>query len=89
MSVHENGIKDEFGPFKVIFSKEGMTWEREEEGMNVIVSLVPIDEIPMAPVDKIQGLWSLFSVKKEGEDITSTVDPNAKQFMLGLIEDLD
>ncbi len=79
--TNKNGIKDEFGPFVVSFSKDGMTWERDEEGMKVVVSLVAIDEMSMAPIDQIPGLWSLSSVKKEEKDITLTFDSNAKQFI--------
>jgi hypothetical protein len=69
---------DEFGPFKVTFSPGKMTWERQEDGMPVIVSLSSIEEIPMSPADRIKGLWDLESVKKDGADITHSVDPSDK-----------
>ena len=71
--------KDEFGPFKVIFSEGKMKWERMEEGMKVVVTLSPALDIPMSPKDSIVGNWNLFSVVKDGEDITSTYDTDNKE----------
>ncbi len=80
--VNENGVKDEFGSFKVSFAEEGMIWTRDEEGMKVIVNLLPITEMPIAPGDKIKGLWQLAAVKEGDKDIISSFDPKQKQYLL-------
>ncbi len=77
-----NGIKDEYGAFKVSFEKDKMIWNRVEDGMKVIVVLQPIDELPASPADLVQGLWALSEVKQKGVDVTSTLDPDSKQFIL-------
>lgn len=65
-----NGEPDEFGAFKTCFENGKMYWEREEEGMKVVVTLSPTTEMPMSPKDSIAGTWNLVSVTKEGKDIT-------------------
>ena len=72
------GMKDEYGPFVVRFEGEKMYWEREEEGMRVVVTLSKLNEMPMSPKDRMQGMWRLVSASQNGEDITSTYDPNGK-----------
>lgn len=81
LPLSKNGVKDELGAFVVHFSEIGMTWERIEEGMKVVVSLIPITEMPTAPADKLPGLWTLSSVLKADKEIKTTVDPNEKQFI--------
>lgn len=78
--LNTNGIKDEFGAFQVSFSNNHMIWQREEEGMMVIVNLAAIDKMPMAPADRVTGLWKLIKVEEEGENIIKSVDPNGQQF---------
>ena len=75
-----NGIRDEFGAFKVSFSDNKMAWERNEDGMDVVVTLSRISKMPMSPADSIAGLWDLSMVKKGAEDITSTFDPDDQQY---------
>ncbi len=54
-----NGIKDPFGAFAVSFEGNEMRWTRDEEGMKVTVFLTRVDKKPMAPADKIVGVWGL------------------------------
>ena len=56
MSQH-NGIIDEFGGFKYSFSGDEMMWVRTEEGMEVTVTLTRVKSVPMAPADKLVGVW--------------------------------
>lgn len=77
----KNGIIDEFGPFTVEFTKKGMTWLREEEGIIVTVSLKRINKLPKATSDKLIGLWSLETYTKNGSDITNTFDPDKKHYI--------
>ncbi len=54
-----NGLIDEFGPFTVEFTTDGMRWLREEEGMIVEVTLEKIEKRPKGPADLVVGLWEL------------------------------
>lgn len=59
LPIETNGFKDEFGAFSVHFENKKMIWEREEEGMKVVVTLEKTDKMPMAPADKLKGIWKL------------------------------
>ena len=72
---------DPYGAFKVSFINEKMIWKRQEDGMDVKLTLARINKMPMAPADKVIGLWALTGVKKGNNDITSTFDPSEKQFI--------
>ena len=76
-----NGLKDEFGSFTVSFANENMMWEREEDGMKVQITMERIDEMPMSDADKLIGLWDLIQANKNGKIITSTFDPENKQYL--------
>lgn len=67
-------VADEFGGFKVSFQKEKMLWEREEEGMQVKVSLLPIKELPMSPADYLEGIWDLVEITENEESIIHDFD---------------
>lgn len=75
-------VKDEFGGFKVTFENELMFWEREEEGMMVKVTLQPIESIPMAISDYLQGAWHLTEITKNGTPIKDEFDSNNTHRML-------
>jgi hypothetical protein len=79
--TNDLGIIDEFGPFKVHFVSDTMKWTRQEEGMKVMVSLVPIQEMPSAPADLIKGLWTLSKTESPGGNELKDFDPNDKQFI--------
>lgn len=80
-AVDPKGIKDEFGPFTVSFSGKNMRWERMEEGMKVVVTLTPVDQLPKATGDQIVGLWGLSEAINEGQSILEEVDPENKKFI--------
>lgn len=61
---NENGKADEMGSFQIKISGNGMEWHRKEEGMEVTIGLQRVEEIPLAPWDKIVGLWKW----QEGDD---------------------
>ena len=71
-----NGILESYGGFKVDQEGNNMTWQREEDGMQVTVSLKRIEELPMSPADHAVGLWDLTSASKNGADIQSQIDPD-------------
>jgi hypothetical protein len=79
--VNENEPQDEFGAFKVSFTRDTMTWTRTEEGDVVIVKLVPATELPAIPADQVKGLWSIQEATEGGKDILSEYNPNNKMFL--------
>lgn len=64
-----NGIIDNFGPFTVEFTDQGMRWLREEEGMIVEVFLKKIEERPKGPADLVVGLWSLETDQEDAQQL--------------------
>ena len=79
--TNELGTRDDFGPFKVSFSKDTMIWTRQEEGMTVVVSLAPISETPPAPADLVKGLWELSKAEDTNGDKLEGYDPEDQQFI--------
>lgn len=75
-AAEKNWLIDKAGPFTLSWEGEEMVWERTEENMPVAVRMVRIEEKPMAPADKLKGLWDLVSVEKDGKDITGEIDPD-------------
>ncbi len=51
------GVTDEYGPFKVSIEGDKMTWKRTEDGMPLKVNLSKVAKKPLAPWDKIQNRW--------------------------------
>lgn len=63
----KNQLDDPFGPFNVSFEGSNeMSWIRREEGEQVQVSLVRIDELPSTNRDKLIGLWQLKEAEGAG-----------------------
>ncbi len=81
LPVTKNGITDEFGPFEVSFTGDGLTWKRKEEGMEVVVSLRRINEIPKGPMDEIVGLWDLDDAQSNGRNILDEMDPGLNRYL--------
>ncbi len=67
-------IQDEYGGFNVSFADGKMYWEREEEGMQVQVSLIPIETLPMSPADYLEGVWQLVSIDENGLSVQDDFD---------------
>lgn len=76
-----NGLIDPFGAFKVTFEGENMKWTREEERVQVTVTMRRSEELPIAPADQVQGLWDLTKVNKNGQNITDTYDPENNHYL--------
>jgi len=74
-------IFDEFGGFIVSFDQKKMFWEREEEGMQVKVTLGPIHELPMATSDYLEGMWQLVDMSEKGQSILEDFE-NAQEHKL-------
>lgn len=75
------GLVDPFGAFTVSFDVEKMIWTREEEGMEVNVSLVPIESMPKSPADQIVGLWDLEEADSLGTKMIPKLDPEGKYYL--------
>lgn len=75
------GIDDPAGSFTVSFDKEHMYWEREEEGMNVKVTLKAIQELPKSPADYLRGIWDLEQINDGEESIADAFDPEDKHYL--------
>ena len=69
-ATNDNGIVDDFGPFKVKLDGKTMTWQRQEDGMTVTVKLEKANEIPASHADLALGLWQL---KDQGEKENATL----------------
>lgn len=67
-------IFDEFGGFQVSFNEQKMFWERQEDGMNVKVTLSAITELPMSPADYLEGMWRLQDISDNGISIIDDFD---------------
>lgn len=76
-----NGITDPYGAFTVQPSEDGMTWSRVEDGMEVVVTLKPIDELPKAPSDNVQGLWDLVDAAEGEASALERIDPDGAHYL--------
>ena len=77
----ENGIIDAAGAFHVSLQENNMTWKREEEGQEVLVSLRRIKKLPQSEGNKLTGLWKLTKAIDQGNDITAIVNKQNKAMM--------
>ena len=64
----EQKSPDEYGAFEITLDGENMTWRRQEEGMEVLVSLLLTKDHPKAPWDFLVGRWKVASYEKGGEE---------------------
>ena len=76
-----NSPEDPFGPFTVEFAKEAMTWSRDEGGMEVLVTLSTIDEIPSSAGDILLGIWDLTSATEDGKTAMKDLDPLDNRYL--------
>lgn len=74
-------MADEFGGFTVSFDGTKMLWEREEEGMVVTVTLMPIVMLPMSPADYLKGIWDLVEITENKVSILDSFDNDDKHKM--------
>ena len=81
LPTETNGILDPFGAFKVSFEDGSMIWERDEEGMRVIVKLNRVKELPKSTADKVVGLWQLVDINRDGRSIIRTFDPEHNHYL--------
>ncbi len=71
-------VADEFGGFIVSFENGKMLWEREEEGMQVKVTLIAIEKLPMSPADYLEGIWDLVEITENEQSILEDFDGEDK-----------
>lgn len=67
-----NGLEDSYGAFKVQLSDSGMIWERNEDGMDIVVTLRRSEELPSTYRDQLLGLWQLEEASTNGFFFTET-----------------
>ena len=77
------GLLDEYGGFRVSYAHDQMQWSRQEECMQVEVTLKPISNLPMSPADYLVGLWEIDNPVKDDEnkDSNSTLFNTQKVFI--------
>lgn len=76
-----NGLDDLYGAFSVSVDGDEMTWQRDEDGTDIVVSLARIEDLPKAPADDVQGLWDLSDVQESGESVMNTFVPDNQHYM--------
>ncbi|GAA0194899.1 hypothetical protein GCM10009122_58770 [Fulvivirga kasyanovii] len=75
------GIRDEYDAFEVSFEGAAMIWKRKEDGMDVVVTLENITDLPMSTADQLHGLWDLQDIISGGNSITSTFDKDNRYYL--------
>ncbi|MEM8894760.1 MAG: hypothetical protein AAGC88_09290 [Bacteroidota bacterium] len=81
VATNDMGIKDKYGAFKVTFAGDTMRWNRMEDDMPVVVTLIPIDDMPPAPADLVKGLWDLTSVQDKSGQEVADYDSSDQQYI--------
>ena len=76
-----NGTKDLAEAFRVSFSEGNMIWERTEDGMDVVVTLVSMDEFPTTYGDDLLGLWELDELNGEGDYFSDSISSPQSLFI--------
>lgn len=71
--INANGLDDPYGPFRVSWAKDTMQWTRDEDGTLVTIVLIPVEKLPMAPADRLLGLWEMKRAFMESTDITDSL----------------
>ena len=66
MFTNAYGEQDPAGAFQLEKDGQSMQWTRQEEGMNVRISLQKIDDIPFASWDLIAGNWEIHQIIENG-----------------------
>ncbi|NQZ76915.1 MAG: hypothetical protein HRT61_12565 [Ekhidna sp.] len=74
-----NMPKDPNGPFKVAFDDQGVTWERMEDGMKVVVFLEKTSKLPSTMRDDVLGLWKL--TESEGKEALFANKPKQEDYL--------
>lgn len=79
--LNSNGYINEFKPFKLKFTKDGMEWSRIEDDRKTKVFLTKIEAIPLSNRDKLLGVWDLKTALEDQQDKTLAVDPRNKAYI--------
>jgi hypothetical protein len=81
LPTERNGLVDKYGAFKVMFEGSQMSWERMEDGDQVLVRLKRIEELPKSPADRLVGVWDLKEMTRGGKSEKSTFDPEDNYYI--------
>ena len=79
--IEKTSLIDEAGSFKITTNAETMTWQRQEQGMEVNVLLKRVEDFPMSTADKTTGLWAVTGHEKE-ESISETDSEDIRTIFL-------
>jgi hypothetical protein len=71
---NNNGVSDDFEPFKISIEGEKMAWKRKEEKDTVQVFLKRIKELPSSEGNQLLGLWKLVAFSENGKDALSKIN---------------
>ncbi|MEQ9064775.1 MAG: hypothetical protein RIE58_11410 [Vicingaceae bacterium] len=78
---NENGYRDIYDPYEVVFKKKTMEWTRREDDQRVKMFLSKIEEVPMANRDYLLGIWNLKTVLRGGEDRSREYNPASSAYL--------
>jgi hypothetical protein len=81
LATERNGLVDKYGAFKVTLNSSQMSWERKEDGDQLVVRLKRIEELPKSPADRLVGVWDLKEMTREGKSEKSTFDPQDNYYI--------
>lgn len=76
-----NGLTDSYPPFFVTINENKMTWNRMEEGMEVVVFLEKTNKLPQTYGDELLGLWKLKQAEGKGSYFDSPPSPKDYLFI--------
>ena len=76
-----NGIVDNVNPFTVDIQSNRMIWKRIEDGLEVVVNLKRIEELPQSEGNKLIGLWKLTKSTVDENDVTVVVNPEGTSML--------
>jgi len=71
--INANGLDDPYGPFLVSWTGDTMQWKREENGATVTIHLTRTEKLPMAPADRLLGLWEMEQAFLDHTDVTDSL----------------
>ena len=79
--VNTNGLKDSGDPFVISLDENEMTWERNEGGQALKVSLVRATKLPETYRDKLLGLWKLEEATNDGDFFRESDQQEYKDYL--------
>lgn len=69
LPVETKGLHDVYGAFAIAFDIDNMIWKRQEDGLSVVVTWQPINNLPRTPADLIVGMWEVVPEKVNSSQV--------------------